>query len=573
MKNYRVWEANRKVFLYPENWIEPELRDDKTPFFKDLETELLQNELTDQTVETALVNYLYKLDEVARLDIRGFCKEEKKEGTGEKEIYHVFGRTWNPPYVYFYRRGIFPKDGPVADEWTPWERVDLDIQGDHLIPVVAKGRLYLFWLVFDRKPISPSSTDQPAESDNGGSTASSPPKEQWQIRLCWSEYQGGKWSSKTVGEPSLGDPIRILAETVKGLAWRSSKERLAQELGTTDPDVVNVPGRYGARISLEDERIIIRVGEEEIAFIPWGGGLSTPFCPDDELNFDSVGSFVLGPCRQQLTIREDENWTVYGPQESTNNGVVIISKHGTLHFPHIAKDAVLKPNLTIYDKKQPLFFVLTPLNIKVPNNPWLMTWYPFFFRDNSTKLTQCYFARPVVSSLGPLVVFQMEDSTEIKIEIIAQVDPFHKLKGIEPDPVLELFGGQVGNRATRGFRIMGGIAMSSLPGNTYQIEKLRFYAFHHPFVCDFIDSLQSNRIPGLLALDRQGLGEQPSPIPLGAPGSVFYALYGPTEVVNRPYPPLQRRLRHQWRLCPIQLGAVFPRSVFHCHAADAGPAQ
>ena len=32
MKSYRLWEANRKVFLYPENWIEPELRDDKTPF-------------------------------------------------------------------------------------------------------------------------------------------------------------------------------------------------------------------------------------------------------------------------------------------------------------------------------------------------------------------------------------------------------------------------------------------------------------------------------------------------------------------------------------------------------------
>src|SRR5690606_25147479 len=27
MKSYRVWEANRKVFFYPENWIEPELRD------------------------------------------------------------------------------------------------------------------------------------------------------------------------------------------------------------------------------------------------------------------------------------------------------------------------------------------------------------------------------------------------------------------------------------------------------------------------------------------------------------------------------------------------------------------
>jgi SpoVK/Ycf46/Vps4 family AAA+-type ATPase len=25
-KNYRVWDANRKIFLYPKNWIEPELR-------------------------------------------------------------------------------------------------------------------------------------------------------------------------------------------------------------------------------------------------------------------------------------------------------------------------------------------------------------------------------------------------------------------------------------------------------------------------------------------------------------------------------------------------------------------
>jgi hypothetical protein len=23
--NYRLWDANRKMFLYPENWIEPEL--------------------------------------------------------------------------------------------------------------------------------------------------------------------------------------------------------------------------------------------------------------------------------------------------------------------------------------------------------------------------------------------------------------------------------------------------------------------------------------------------------------------------------------------------------------------
>jgi AAA+ superfamily predicted ATPase len=30
-KNYRVWEANRKVFAYPENWSEPDQRPSRAP--------------------------------------------------------------------------------------------------------------------------------------------------------------------------------------------------------------------------------------------------------------------------------------------------------------------------------------------------------------------------------------------------------------------------------------------------------------------------------------------------------------------------------------------------------------
>ena len=33
-KNYRVWEANRKVFAYPENWIEPDVRPSPEPKFE-----------------------------------------------------------------------------------------------------------------------------------------------------------------------------------------------------------------------------------------------------------------------------------------------------------------------------------------------------------------------------------------------------------------------------------------------------------------------------------------------------------------------------------------------------------
>lgn len=71
MKNYRVWEANRKVFLYPESYIEPELRDTKTPLFEELEQELMQGEINQANVEKALNNYLNKLVELADLKIVG----------------------------------------------------------------------------------------------------------------------------------------------------------------------------------------------------------------------------------------------------------------------------------------------------------------------------------------------------------------------------------------------------------------------------------------------------------------------------------------------------------------------
>ena len=58
MRKYRLEEANWKVFLWPENWIEPQLKKDRSSFFKDLENELLQNEVNQETVETAFANYL-----------------------------------------------------------------------------------------------------------------------------------------------------------------------------------------------------------------------------------------------------------------------------------------------------------------------------------------------------------------------------------------------------------------------------------------------------------------------------------------------------------------------------------
>lgn len=194
MKTYRVWEANRKVFLYPENWIEPELRDDKSPFFKELENALLQNEVREDVVENAFVTYLHRLGEVARLEMAGMY-QQTEPGPDGVNVLHVFGRTRNTPHLYFYRRWV------NRSYWTPWERVDVDIQGDHLIPVVWNRRLYLFWPIFTEKALEPARI---SEADTG-----IPPRKYWQIQLAWSEYKNGMWTARQLSKTLLSSPLSL----------------------------------------------------------------------------------------------------------------------------------------------------------------------------------------------------------------------------------------------------------------------------------------------------------------------------------------------------------------------------
>ncbi len=198
MKNYRVWEANRKIFINPENWIEPELRDGKSPFFEDLESELRQNPLDEANVEQALVGYLEKLDQVSRLEVCAMhWQREKDEDDDDKDegidILHVVARTPGAPAIFFYRSLI---DGT---EWTPWTKIDLDIESEggsgdvHMVLTTYNRRIYLFWALFSEKP----EAEQPGASE-GESPA--PPLTHWEIRLAWSTCRDGKWLPKQVSK-------------------------------------------------------------------------------------------------------------------------------------------------------------------------------------------------------------------------------------------------------------------------------------------------------------------------------------------------------------------------------------
>jgi hypothetical protein len=234
MKSYRVWEANRKVFMYPENWLEPELRDDKSPFFDEAQSALLQSDVTAEVAEDVFMTYLERLDSVARLEIAGVYHQAASDG--QPEVLHVFGRTFGATTpAHWYRRRI-------GKRWTAWERVDLDISEPQLLPIVWNRRLYLFWPVFTE-----GSTPRYGEGPT-------PPARHFDLQLAWSEYKRGKWQPKRVTTRSVRSRVTPDDSADRGRSQHYLRAGIdGQGLKVwyeyDDPStVVPIPGPYGTTV-------------------------------------------------------------------------------------------------------------------------------------------------------------------------------------------------------------------------------------------------------------------------------------------------------------------------------------
>lgn len=185
MKYYRVWEANRRVFAYPENYALPELRRDRSEIFKKLEDELLQNEINRDNVETAFLHYLDRLDEVSHLEVAGTWYEDAKH------ILHVFARTAGAEPRIYYQRQF---DGR---RWSAWVKVDCDIQSDYVVPLVNDNRLYLVWPEFREEPQPPGSMTTPAENTT---VTLDEPNKVMNVYIAITQFRSGKWTPKKVSQ-------------------------------------------------------------------------------------------------------------------------------------------------------------------------------------------------------------------------------------------------------------------------------------------------------------------------------------------------------------------------------------
>ncbi|MFK8103119.1 MAG: neuraminidase-like domain-containing protein [Saprospiraceae bacterium] len=141
ISSYRLWEVNRKIFLYPENYIEPSLRQGITPEFKNLEDNLLQNEVNKNNVKEPFYTYMTEVNTLGTLVHVGSYKTKRKDNqTGEiKNSVFLFGKTNTQPATYYFRSLDDEQD------WSAWYKIDISINAQTINACYALGRLFIFW--------------------------------------------------------------------------------------------------------------------------------------------------------------------------------------------------------------------------------------------------------------------------------------------------------------------------------------------------------------------------------------------------------------------------------------------
>ncbi len=455
MKNYRLWEANKKIFITPENWLEPEWRDDKSQFFIELESELTQNDITDSSVETAFRNYLTKLNTVANLDICGMYQEDEySDGDKTLKLLHVFGRTHNAPYQFFYRTCN------DCYKWSTWEKVQLDIRvteegdnsGVHLLPVVWKNRLFLFWIesIEKQRESTRNAGETIQEIGENRKIKSLEPQKYWEVRLAWSEYDDGKWAPKQLTK----EYIEIDADLFNSISEIKYKSEISDE----NLSIIPVYPRGVFVITAKSENNYVKWIWKQLGIFKLSDIHSkvnaTSSGGYNEILYESSLRYNINFEKQNLTSNL-ELWDNSYLQNSVNHNLV---------FSNNVLEKEIAPDAPFFYHDSERNYFVKPVNINI--------WHSGINLDSCAPLAIDFATNSYINSLSTVSI-----SAKSKKEI----------KSVSKIPVAF-----ADDYMYTDFDVLG----------YYISEKgFEFNTFHHPWTSQFISTLNQDGIKGLMDCD------------------------------------------------------------------------
>lgn len=278
-KNYRVWEANRKVFLYPENWVEPELRDDKTDLFKAFEVQLMQHEGDLENIDRAVQDFVNALKLMSNLRILSIS-----ENPANKMDRVLFLQNPDSQVIFFIQHDAYLR------RWGPWRKATFAIKSAHFTSFFLNGVLHVAWL-----NISPIE-----QYDSAGVVT----KTRLEIQASYSKIVNGQWL------PAKSTDVKILTPALAtGLAsqgWGVNEYK--KSIVFSARDYVSASGLGNDTVALDVMGVNMKSNTTNSMF----GSASTG--PDLISSFELFGSFIIAADgtdpivgNQNLWVRE-EDW-------------------------------------------------------------------------------------------------------------------------------------------------------------------------------------------------------------------------------------------------------------------------
>jgi hypothetical protein len=162
MHRYPTWAAHQKLLYFPAIYLDPTLRDNKSDNFRQLENDLNQSRIQTDAVQSAVLAYLTRFEEVANLNIlNGYIDGEDFANS----TYYFIAKS-RSENTYFWRSlnmsqrpldGIPPQPPAIAPKldqpdpyaWSDWEKADVPIPDDaierSIRPVWFNNRLFVVW--------------------------------------------------------------------------------------------------------------------------------------------------------------------------------------------------------------------------------------------------------------------------------------------------------------------------------------------------------------------------------------------------------------------------------------------
>ncbi|MCX6320022.1 MAG: Tc toxin subunit A [Bacteroidetes bacterium] len=234
MQSYRLWQANMEVFLYPEDYIEPSLRIDKTDLYTQAESALQQIDFSnpatvENNVATVFNAYMNGLEAIGNLQVVS-CAANTYTATGvsENETFQelcMVGRAPTGTGQYYYRLSTFVLSATTnqygPDDWGQWQKIAVTMNtveytpGNYGVPnpIFAFGRWYIFWVEQTTSGGSTSTSTAPGSESTSITTITNTTNYMNLLRFTYLDFNANWVGAQTLISIPSQTPINTLQGT------------------------------------------------------------------------------------------------------------------------------------------------------------------------------------------------------------------------------------------------------------------------------------------------------------------------------------------------------------------------